>query len=423
MTGKTSKLDDINLDDIQIDLDALGPLERVEVPAAAQTKPAPTSTEFEALQESLSRTMRAEQIQKLLEEPPPSAFHFEWHPVIGCSLGLSEVCKTCVAKSQQWEDFQRSTIGYWEAKPNKPQVHPTQLMEPIMRRKGQDILVAPLSDLFQPDVDDSVRLRVLTVMKNAPQHRFFILTKNPAYMRRFFRTRLEIPWPLPNVWLGISAEDQASYDKRVYELLQTPAAHYWVAFEPLLKPINPTVVTLDTFDLLHPFEGYVQAYEYMDAQGKRHWAPSNGEPLMRTGRIEWVYIGGHRGKDARPPHPSWVKSLVSTAHERGCNVWFSGFGDYGEVPNPDLTALANDDSLVLLNQNGEMRGRGTGSKTNVLSLTFEGERSAVLTRKMPPKQKLLLDGQSHLQRAPVPVKIDTGIRKTPFLTTVGAGKS
>ena len=420
MSGKTSKLEDIKLEDLQIDLDALGPLEAVESSAAPAAKQ--VSSDFEALQEALSRTMRSEQIKKILDEPAPSAFHFEWHPVIGCALSLSEVCKTCIARGQGWDEFQRSTLGYWEAKPNRPQLHPTQLMEPIVRRKPQDILVAPLSDLFQPDIDDSVRMRVLTIMKNAPQHRFFVLTKNPAYMRRFFRTRLDVPWPLPNVWLGISAEDQDSYEKRVYELLQTPAAHYWVAFEPLLKPFDPTTVMLETFDRLHPFEGFVQAYEYMDDKGERHWAPANGEPLMRTGRIEWVYVAGQRGPNARPPHPEWVNSVVMPTHERGCNVWFGGYGDYGEVLNPDLTALASDESLLLVNRNGEYRGRGAGSKTNMLSLTFEGEKSAVLSRKLPAKQKLLLEGRSYLQRAPVPVKLDSGIRKSPFLLT-GAGMS
>ena len=420
MSGKTSKLDDIKLEDLQIDLDALGPLEVVASASAPVAKQ--TSSDFDALQEALSRTMRSEQIKKLQDEPAPSAFHFEWHPVIGCALSLSEVCKTCIARGQGWDEFQRSTLGYWEAKPNRPQLHPTQLMEPIVRRKPQDILVAPLSDLFQPDIDDSVRMRVLTIMKNAPQHRFFVLTKNPAYMRRFFRTRLDVPWPLPNVWLGISAEDQESYDKRVYELLQTPAAHYWVAFEPLLKPLDPTMVLLETFDRLHPFEGFVQAYEYMDDKGQRHWAPANGEPLMRTGRIEWIYVAGQRGPNARPPHPEWVNSVVLPAHERGCNVWFAGYGDFGEVLNPDLTTLGGDESLMLVNRNGEYRGRGAGSKTNMLSLTFEGEKSAVLSRKLPAKQKLLLEGRSHLQRAPVPVKLDSGIRKSPFLLT-GAGMS
>lgn len=420
VSGKSSKLEDLKLEDLQIDIDSLGPLESVEVPVVATKKS--TSNEFDELQDSLSRTMRSEQIKKVLDEPAPTAFHFEWHPIIGCALSISEVCKTCIARNQQWDEFQRSTLGYWEAKPNRPQVHPTQLMEPIVRRKPQDILVAPLSDLFQPDVDDSVRMRVLTIMKNAPQHRFFILTKNPAYMRRFFRTRLDVPWPLPNVWLGISAEDQESYDKRVYELLQTPAAHYWVAFEPIQKPIDPSAVILETFDRLHPFEGYVQAYEFMDESGQRHWAPANGEPLATTGRIEWIFVAGQRGNNARPPHPAWVSGVVNIAQERGCNVWFAGYGDFGEIINPDLTALANDETLILVSQNGECRGRGAGSKTNVLSLTFDGERSAVMTRKMPAKQKILLAGQTWLQKAPVPVKLDSNIRKSPFLTTVGTSK-
>ena len=415
MTTKPNNLGEIKLEDIESlePLEALEPVKVPPPPSAVQR-----STDFEELQEALSRTLRADEVKKLLDEPAPSPFHYQWHPVIGCAQQISEVCKDCIAKSQAWDEFQRSTQGYWEAKPNNPQLHPTQLMEPIMRRNPQDILVAPLSDLFQPDIDDSVRQRVFTVMKNATQHRFFILTKNPAYMRRFFRTRAaELSWPLPNVWLGVSVEDQESYDKRIYELLQTPAANYWVAFEPLMRPIDPNQVILDTYDRFFPFEGIVQAYEYMDEKGQRHWAEDNVEPLLRTGRVRWAYIGGQRGPKARPPHPSWVTSLIGALQSHGCNVWFSGYGDYGEVTSPDL---ANDNSLMLVSRVGDYRGRGAGSMTNMLSMTFDGERSVAMTRNLSPKQKLTVNGKSFLQRAPVPVKLDSGIRKSPFLLT-GSG--
>jgi len=44
--------------------------------------------------------------------------------------------------------------------------------------------------------------------------------------------------PLPNVWLGVTAENQAQADKRIPILLQTPAAVRFVSVEPMLSSIN-----------------------------------------------------------------------------------------------------------------------------------------------------------------------------------------
>jgi hypothetical protein len=51
------------------------------------------------------------------------------------------------------------------------------------------------------------------------------------------------PWdfirqlPLPNVWLGVSCEDQKNADVRIPLLLETPAAVRFISAEPLLGPI------------------------------------------------------------------------------------------------------------------------------------------------------------------------------------------
>jgi protein gp37 len=45
-------------------------------------------------------------------------------------------------------------------------------------------------------------------------------------------------WPLPNVWLGTSVEDQQRADERIPILLDTPAAVRWLSCEPLLGPVD-----------------------------------------------------------------------------------------------------------------------------------------------------------------------------------------
>ncbi|MEW6044989.1 MAG: DUF5131 family protein [Bacillota bacterium] len=47
-----------------------------------------------------------------------------------------------------------------------------------------------------------------------------------------------IPWPLSNVWLGVTAENQARADERIPILLQIPAAVRFVSVEPMLGPVE-----------------------------------------------------------------------------------------------------------------------------------------------------------------------------------------
>ena len=97
-------------------------------------------------------------------------------------------------------------------------------------------------------------------------------------------THLEVEWPAPNVWLGVSVEDQSSADARIPLLLRTPAAVRWISAEPLLGPI----------DLYPPHA---------------NWAthPQNTEEHAKV--IDWCVVGGESGPGARPMHPDWVRAL------------------------------------------------------------------------------------------------------------------
>lgn len=45
-------------------------------------------------------------------------------------------------------------------------------------------------------------------------------------------------WPLPNVWLGVSVEDQQRADERIPHLRETPAAVRFLSVEPMLGPVD-----------------------------------------------------------------------------------------------------------------------------------------------------------------------------------------
>jgi protein gp37 len=150
-------------------------------------------------------------------------------------------------------------VGYPEA-PNQFRLtlHPDRLFLPLRWKKPSRIFVDSMSDLFHPEVPDYFITQVFAVMAIARQHQFQILTKRPSRMNEIvtsgFATWVEaqqeqicgergwcaqeFDWPLPNVWLGVSVEDQKASDGRLPWLLKTPAVVKFVSVEPMLGPVN-----------------------------------------------------------------------------------------------------------------------------------------------------------------------------------------
>jgi protein gp37 len=110
------------------------------------------------------------------------------------------------------------------------------------------------------------------------------------------------PWPLPNLWPGVSVEDQ-EHIGRVGHLLQMPAALRWVCFEPLLGPVHPEIVPVDN--------------AYVDALG------------AARPRLDWVVAGGEIGPGARPTQPDWVRALRDRCAGAGVPFLFKGWGEWG----------------------------------------------------------------------------------------------
>jgi len=147
-----------------------------------------------------------------------------------------------------------------------------------------------MSDLFHEALDDETIYGIWNIMATCREHTFQVLTKRPARLLRWFAwverenregeavRRLQLAgddWPLPNVWLGVSCEDQATADERVPLLLEAPAAVRWISAEPLLGP-------------LHVFP----------------WLACGERP-----GLEWVVVGGESGPRARPFNVTWARHL------------------------------------------------------------------------------------------------------------------
>jgi len=244
-----------------------------------------------------------------------------WNPVRGCTK-VSAGCKNCYAErfAERW----RGVPGHAFEQGFDVRLVPEALELPLRWKKPRRIFVNSMSDLFHESVPDEFIAAVFGIMAASPQHTFQVLTKRPARLPRWFdwvqsprgcgadtwvqhcagrytdRIRLHrvkgsflsYPWPLPNVWLGVSVEDQRAAAERIPALLATPAAVRFVSAEPLLGPVD-----------LHPtFDG---------------WARQVARALVNDGRlrsmpprIRWVIVGGESGPGARPCDVAWVRSLV-----------------------------------------------------------------------------------------------------------------
>ena len=180
--------------------------------------------------------------------------------------------------------------------------HPDRLDAPLRWRKPRKVFVNSMSDLFHDAVPDEFIDRVFAVMALAPQHTFQILTKRPERMRDYMlrlagtpgcadqvseaaramgRSITFMSWPLPNIWLGVSCEDQKTADERIPLLLDTSAAVRFLSCEPLLGPIDMRIATFNGADSIESLEG-----------------------------IHWVIAGGESGPGARPCDVAWVRSIV-----------------------------------------------------------------------------------------------------------------
>ncbi|MDD3764029.1 MAG: DUF5131 family protein [Nevskiales bacterium] len=340
-----------------------------------------------------------------------------WNVVAGCSLA-APVCRECSAR-EYWETWARSSGNYYhDSSWNRVLSYEYALtVEPGKWPKDRrhNILVAPASDLFHERVSDHFLDRVSSIMQQHPQHTFYVVTKRVARMKSYLngraagrlaeesrsdRTLRQLTWPLPNVRIGISCEDQPSYLARIVPLIETKAESRFVIIEPMLKPVRLDQVPLPGGDILWPLTGVVQGYRGLNAEGKPEWDPVE-HPRLTIEPIDWVVVGGFRGSVPRPMHPIWVR-MVQVACERAkVPFFFKGWGDYAPAKKPDLDG---DASLVIVSADGSMRGRGVGSATNYLARDSGGRVPDVyMSRQIDPVERTMLAGKL-LRNKPRPLK-------------------
>ena len=256
-----------------------------------------------------------------------------WNPMTGCTK-VSSGCKHCYAETvakrlwkHQYGDGRKFTDVMF---------HVERLRLPFLWRKPRRVFVNSMSDLFHEDLSDAMIDTVFAAMLLTPRHTYQVLTKRPKRMRSYlsdvnrmgliqdqarvlagtmkrygiltenvyyeiehgFRLCSEVdmlPY-VPNVWLGVSVEDQETADLRIPLLINSPAYIRFLSVEPLLDHVSlmPYLEMKRDGVLLHP--------------------------------IEWVICGGESGNRARPCHVSWIDNVIQECDAVGVAVFVKQLG-------------------------------------------------------------------------------------------------
>lgn len=280
-----------------------------------------------------------------------------WNPVTGCAK-VSQGCKHCYAE-REWPRMTKLVPAYAGREFTDVRTHADRLDQPLRWKKPRMIFVNSMSDLFHPDVPFDFIDRVFAVMALAPQHVFQVLTKRPERMQKWlhrvtelveampsgdYRIAEEFPhlatslaypntdhaWPLPNVWIGVSVEDQAAADERIPLLLDTPAAVRWVSAEPLLGPVQLDNIEFERGDFINALD--LEEWRGLEDSPEVQASPGKGA------LIDWVVVGGESGPKARPMHPAWARSLRDQCAAAGVPFLFKQWGEW--LPDNQNPAVA-----------------------------------------------------------------------------------
>jgi len=288
-----------------------------------------------------------------------------WNPVVGCSLA-SPGCSGCYAMGEA-ERIQRMTKGrtgnaadthyfgttkivkgnpVWTGKVVAAPDH--IVTKPLTWAGPRAVFVNSMGDLFHEDVPDEWIDRVFAVMALCPQHIFMVLTKRSDRMRAYLNNDPrdvinshagvmmhwdDMPeradWPMSNVWLGVSVEDQARADERIPDLLA--AAVRFVSQEPALEPVD--------------FNTAWHGEDALDPECCRDcgWCEQGYPPLWNCRRqespdlargrsgLDWIITGGESGPNARPMHPDIPRSTRDQCAAAGVPFFFKQWGEWAPV--------------------------------------------------------------------------------------------
>lgn len=273
-----------------------------------------------------------------------------WNPISGCKR-ISPGCQNCYAETMtkrlaaMGQEKYQGLLNDQNRFNGVIKFDEKALLIPLKTKKPTTYFVNSMSDLFHENVKDEWIDKIFAVMALSPQHTFQILTKRADRMRDYFRSfylpqaffrgqqlsnwiedkfgkdkvmpviNAGISQGLPNVWLGVSVENQKAADERIPLLLETPAAIRFLSCEPLLEEIN-----------LRPYMPFCLRHKIpeniMDCLGAAHDGTEWRKP-------DWVIFGGESGQEkikVRSCMHEWIRDGVQQCQAARVPVFVKQLG-------------------------------------------------------------------------------------------------
>lgn len=306
-----------------------------------------------------------------------------WAPVSGCSR-VSPGCERCYAEkiagrfSGPWLPFEglvklTKRGARWTG---KTRMNVDRLSQPLRWKRPRKIFTTSMSDVFHERNTNAEIAAIFGVMAAAPWHTFQVLTKRAKRMRAWFawmHEQIEVdgdpwttlmretttllaghdkawqryldehdhkedacfePWPLPNVWIGCSTENQATADERIPDLLNTPAAVRFLSCEPLLGAIN----------LRRIGHGPIPICALTGGWG----VPQNGGATLhhQENRVHMVIAGCESGVGARECETDWLRSLRDQCAATDAAFFLKQAEESTDLGLDGLLEAIDDDSVA-----------------------------------------------------------------------------
>lgn len=296
-----------------------------------------------------------------------------WNPMVGCSR-QSSGCDNCYAITFAARQLSPQYVGLTKIRPagsSRPgpdwtgevRLVPQRMGEPLKWRKPQRVFVNSMSDLFHPQVPFEYIASVYGIMACCPQHTFIIATKQLARAVEFFAwlrqragtleggyyTALLVEagkhidpdrwerlmedtgfeqdlaecetWPLPNVHLLASIEDQATAEKRIPDLLKCDAWVHGVSYEPALGPVDLTKLDIGTL-----CEQCGKTITLDAMSGPSYHCGCGSELAAMTGTLKWVVPGGESGSKARDFNVLWMHEQIKVCADHEVAIFCKQIG-------------------------------------------------------------------------------------------------
>lgn len=291
-----------------------------------------------------------------------------WNPILGCKE-YSPGCRNCYAAKFTHRGLSPRHKGLTVLRADGPHFNgehrfqPDVLDKPLHWKKPRRIFVCSMSDLFRDAVSNEEIAAVFGVMSATP-HTYQVLTKRADRLPKFFEWMAqhedetaatpmeqclmraadyvagpawdraleqagitedymwahdEDRWPLPNVWIGVSVEDQQRAEERIPHLLKTPAAVRFVSYEPALGPVDFS--------------------RWLACRGCGNPTPCMPE---HDAGINWLIVGGESGPSARPFDLAWARSTIAQCKAAGVPCFVKQMGSDWAAFNRIKNAMAEN---------------------------------------------------------------------------------